>query len=206
MRWPALGALLLVACSGAPPDSGGADYELTSAPSPAPAATQDTESEKEPAPSKPPIVSQPVTSAPNEEPLVLAGTLAQSPKVAFGGKDYCKYEMILEDISVELSVLWSTDTVVAARVTNRTHESARDCTYAPMAPTLQGFALREAGRDKDNNILLSFDGAAENKPPTNLGGKLQRVGSGYELTLYWRRQAKAPLDWYVVAKVPIAQK
>lgn len=201
-----IGCVFLVACSGAPEEDG-ADYEIASGP---PAASPVTESSEEPATdsSEPPEATETqeqTTGNEIEKPKPYAGSLSAAPKAPFGGSPFCRYEMTIKDIAVEIGVLGSGD-VVSGSVTDTAVESTIQCPHQPMAPAAQVFAFKKATKTTDG-WRVEFAGDAKNRPKTSLVATLVSAGDGYDATFTWKRtDQKAPLLWTVKGKVPLKAK
>lgn len=151
-----------------------------------------------------------VNPSPNETPAVtstvIAGTLATTATVPFGGSGYCKYDLTLKDIAIEIE-LAPNGVVSRATVRDRAIERALDgCPYAPMDPSAQEFALKSQATTT-TGTRIEFVGAKTNRPETALVVDLAAQGGGYRAIAVWKRTDQtAPLAWSVTAKIDLAAK
>jgi hypothetical protein len=184
---------LSLACSGAPPEDEGPDYEV--APPKTPTEREGEETEPPPSPTE---------TLPPAGPKAYRGTLALTDKVPFGGEPYCTYEIALSDVSVEVTV-GDGGEATAATVGDVTNEATTgDCPHPPAPQTTQEFTLKTASTTA-SGTHLEFEGAEANSPKTTLVVDLTASASGaYDATLQWKRvDQPAPLDWTVTAVVPL---
>jgi hypothetical protein len=192
--------LLLIACSGAPKERDG-QFEVASE-HPKGSSPSDEASE--------PGAKEDQPEAPDrseEKPVTFTGVLQKTSVSSFGASDDCTYEMVLEDVAVEVTMLVSARAIVSATVKNRTHESTVQCQHGPMEPTNQSFTLREFEKDMNGRIPITFDGDPGNRPKTDLTAKLSPEADGLQMTLQWHRSDLGkPYDWSVAAKIPLASK
>lgn len=188
-------ASIALGCSGAP--SGDApDYEIDYT-AKRPAAPSDPESEPEGETKGP--------SDPAKPPSVFRASLAATTKVSFGGAPYCRYEVTLRSVSIEVSIAEG-GAVTAALVKDTVVEAAPGCATPPMKPAPQVFTLASSTATT-TGTHLEFTGAAENQPKTTLTLDLvSKIGGGYDATARWKRiDQKAPLDWLITSRMVLAK-
>ncbi len=186
--------MLLLACSGPPPEGG--DYGLgTELPVRAPVAADASDA---------PTVEK--DAAPEPRPLTtFAGTLAASTVVAFGGApESCSYDITLKNIVVTMTVS-SADEVVSMTVSDTATERALlQCPYAPAPPASQVFTLSNAVPIAMSGSRFQLAGAVTNQPTTTLFVELVAGGLGYDAALSWKRtDQSAKLNWAVAAKLSL---
>jgi hypothetical protein len=135
-----------------------------------------------------------------------SGELAATSTVPFGGSPFCKYDITLRDVAIEIEIAPSGD-VTRATVRNRGVEQALEsCPYAPMEPSAQEFTFASAVVTT-TGTRVQLTGATTNEPATALVLDLVQSGAGYEATATWKRtDIQAPLDWSVSATVSLARK
>lgn len=143
---------------------------------------------------------------PTETSTTFAGSLASTATVPFGGGGFCKYDITLRDIAIELD-LDSAGEVSRATVRDLAVERALDnCPHAPMAPSIQDFTLKSAAVTT-TGTRVELVGSKTNRPATSLVVDLVQSGAGYEATATWTRTDQtAPLVWTVTAKTSLAKK
>jgi hypothetical protein len=202
-------ATVATACSGAPPQDGAPDFEVDSHAQPAPTTSG---TEEQPAPPPPDTSGDDAGS--NEVPVkpttAYAGTLAATAPVSFGGGSYCKYEITMKNVAVDLALLDSGQ-VDSGTVKNTAVEKAIACPYQPAPPNNQSFTFKSQTTNADGSRHLVFAGAAGNGYGTVLTADLAAAADagadGYTATLTWKRtDQKAPLAWTVTAKIPLSRK
>lgn len=210
--------LLLAACSGAPQDNP-PDYEVSGGDTKTPAPVPTTNAaEDDGPPSEPPAAAEsteeadpqadPAPAPPSPPPPTkpYAGMTKAAPKASFGGSPFCRYEMTIKDIAMDVGFLESGD-LVAATVKDTAVEAAIQCPHAPMAPSNQLFTFKKATKTENNGWKIEFTGDAKNRPATALVAVLAPRLDGYETTLTWKRtDQEGPLAWTVRGKLPLAAK
>lgn len=147
-----------------------------------------------------------VPAEPTPGASTFAGALATSATVPFGGGGFCKYDITLRDIAIEIEVSPSAE-VARATVRDLAVEQALDgCPHAPMEPSIQDFTLKSAAVTT-TGTRIELVGAKTNRPATSLVIDLVETGTGFEATATWTRtDQKAPLAWSVTAKTNLAKK
>jgi hypothetical protein len=148
----------------------------------------------------------PVIVPPAETSTVFAGTLAATATVPFGGSGFCKYDVTLKDVAIEIEILPNGD-VGRATVRDLVVERALDgCPYGPMDPSVQDFTLKtHAVTTTGTRVELA--GSKTNRPETALVVDLVETAAGYDATATWKRtDQKAPLAWSVTARAKLAKK
>jgi len=198
-------ASLAAACSGAP-SSDGADYDITNAPprSPAPAPTTDDPGADVTPPADPPATTPPPPSA--KPAVAYEGKLAATAAVPFGGGTYCKYDVTLKSIIVDLSVSDAGDFESATMHDVMNEATVGTCPYAAMAPSNQTFTSTKATKTA-TGFHIEFAGGKDNRPVTSLVVDVVMNGASYDATATWKRtDIGAPLAWTVTAKVTLAKK
>lgn len=189
-------ASLGVGCSATPADA--PDYEMVDS---AARPTSDGGQVKDHA-----VADQAVgeDGKPVDQVKTYEGTLAITPKTAFGGGPYCKYEVTLHDVSVVVTAL--AGRLQTVKVHDTVVEDAIQCAYAPSPPSPQDFSLASPA----TSAAVVLTGAPTNSPKTSLNLSLTSVGdaaAGYETSMTWKRlDFGAPLDWEVTAKVILRPK
>jgi hypothetical protein len=183
----------LVACSGAPLGDA-PDFEL---------GQGDGEDDAS-APAPPP--SDAGTDTTGRRVTTFRGSLAATEKVAFGGSPYCVYEIVLEDITVDLRMLESGE-ITDVAVQNRVVEHAADgCPHEPMSPSAHEYRLAQATKTP-SGARITFTGAEANRPKTELVMELSPEGRRYRAAMQWKRvDFEAPLDWTVEAALPLSRE
>jgi hypothetical protein len=182
----------LVACSGAP--SGDApDFELGQGGGEGDAS----------APAPPPSDAGKEATGPGV--TTFRGSLATTGKVAFGGGRYCEYEIVLEDVDVDLRMLESGE-ITDVAVQNRAVEHAADgCPHEPMSPSQHEYRLAQVTKTP-SGARLTFTGAEANRPKTELVMELSPEGRRYRAAMQWKRvDFEAPLDWTVTASLLLSR-
>ncbi len=200
-----------VACSGAPKDGGGADYEIAKPATP-PAASATSSGDDG---SQPPV-QQDSTPPPAGDPdggtvsvgmdTLYEGTLATSSTVDFGGSPYCRYSVTLKTILVDVKfkVDGSFDSATAHDVMNEAVVGS--CPYPAQAASNQTFTSNGATLAA-GNYHITFDGSKDNRPATSLVVDLVKTASGFTANATWTRtDQKAPLAWTVKATTPMVMK
>ena len=142
-----------------------------------------------------------VNPSPSETPVatstVVAGALATTATVPFGGDGFCKYDMTLKDVAIEIELRPNGD-VARATVRDLAVEKALDgCPYAPMDPSIQDFTLKSHAVTT-TGTRVEFIGAKANRPETALVVDLVPSASGYLATATWK--------WSVTAKTSLTKK
>ena len=136
------------------------------------------------------------------------GTLDSTPAVKFGGKSgntvYCEYTLTLEDIEIEIAALESGDVIGATVKDLAVDAIVPPCPHAPMAPSMQRFALTTVTKTA-SGATLAFEGAASNQPKTSLVIDITRSGAvAFVAAARWKRiDLGPPFDWEVKAKVTL---
>jgi hypothetical protein len=190
--------------SAGPGDSNGgsgADDGTQGSPAPGDVVTDDAGT-SEAGPQKPP------------PPIAYAGALATTAKVPFGGPPYCKYNVTLKNVTVDVQLL-ATGEIADATVTDLMVEEAVSCPHPPANPNNQSFAFDSAQKTADG-VKVTFKGASTNSPKTSLvmtvttspaDGGVDGGSDGYPADLTWTRTDEpAPLAWKVNAKVSLYPK
>jgi hypothetical protein len=151
-----------------------------------------------------PVVVNPTESSPSSS--VFAGTLATTATVPFGGGGFCKYDVTLKDVAIEVELLANGD-VGRATMRDLAVEKALDgCPYAPMDPSIQDFTLKSQAVTT-TGTRIELVGAKTNRPETALVIDLVESGAGYEATGTWKRtDQQGALGWSVTAKISLAKK
>ena len=171
---------------------------------PAPPPPAQTESSNEAEESSEEELTGIVLPPPEE---TFAGTLGTTATVPFGGSGFCKYDITLRDVAIEVAFAANGE-VAGATVRDLAVEKALDgCPYGAMAPSIQDFTLKsQAVTTTGSRVELA--GAKTNRPETALVIDLVPSASGgYDATATWKRtDQKAPLAWSVTAKVKLAKK
>jgi hypothetical protein len=131
------------------------------------------------------------------------GTLDTTVPVKFGGKGYCEYTMTLKQVAIEVAALESGEIIGAAVKDLAIEGTVAPCTYNPMPPSDQTFALTTVTKTA-SGATLAFEGAKTNRPETALVIDLTRVGITYEASAGWKRSDQTPpLVWSVQAKLTL---
>lgn len=137
------------------------------------------------------------------------GSLATTKAVEFGGSPYCKYEITLKQIEVDVT-LTKTGEVVSAVVRNvATEASLPPCTYQPQAPSAHQYSFGSSKTSANKGLELTMTAASANKPKASLVvvGPLAGSSGVANVTLEWHRTDQpAPLDWRVTATVPVTRR
>jgi hypothetical protein len=140
-----------------------------------------------------------------DPPKRYGGALAATETFDFGGSGFCKYQMTLKDVLVDVRVL-PTGEVSAATVKDLAVEKAIDCPHAPMPESKQSFTLKSS-TIVPSGVRVELNGASTNRPKTALVVDLTAKAGGYEAALTWHRTDQAPpLDWTVTATIQLAPK
>jgi len=135
------------------------------------------------------------------------GMLDQTPAMTFGGAPYCSYTIALKQLDVELEILPS-EQVTAGKVQALNVEAVvpttPPCPYGPAGPTISNYTFASA-MSSTSGMTLTFQGAATNTPVASLEVELLSVGSVYQARLgFHRTDVSSPLDWSVLATVPLS--
>lgn len=141
-----------------------------------------------------------------EQRSTFAGTLATTATVPFGGGGFCKYDITLRDVAIEIE-LSEAGEVTRATVRDLAVERALDgCPHAPMDPSIQDFTLKSTAVTT-TGTRIELTGAKSNRPATSLVVDLAQAGAAYTATATWKRTDQtAPLAWSVTAKATLTTK
>jgi hypothetical protein len=78
------------------------------------------------------------------------------------------------------------------------------CPYGPAGPTISNYTFAPA-MSSMSGMMLTFQGAATNTPVASLEVELLSAGSVYQARLgFHRTDVPSPLDWSVLATVPLS--
>lgn len=155
------------------------------------------------------VAQEPIDAQATETPITYKGTLAQTPPKMFGGgTGICTYTITFKQLEVELGILPSSKQVTTGHVQDLNVEAVVPttpvCPYPPAGPTISSFTFASA-TPGSSGMTLMFQGATANTPVASLTVGLSSTSSGYTAALsFHRTDLGPPLDWQVVATVPLA--
>ena len=140
------------------------------------------------------------------EDTAYAGTLTTTATVPFGGDGFCKYDITLRDVAIEIAVSTKGE-ITRATMRDLAVEKALDgCPYSAMEPSIQDFTSKTMSVTT-TGTRVEFAGAKANRPQTALVVDLVPSANGYQATATWKRTDQtAPLAWSVTAKMALAKK
>lgn len=143
---------------------------------------------------------------PVETSSMFVGTLATTETVPFGGDGFCKYDITLRDVSMEIELLATGDVGQAAVRDLAVERALEGCPYAPAEPSIQEFTVKSAAVTT-TGTRVDFMGAKDNRPATSLVVDLVQTAGGYDATATWKRTDQGPpLAWSVTAKIALTKK
>lgn len=142
----------------------------------------------------------------NGTPLTYKGTLDQTPPVTFGGAPYCMYTITLKQLDVELAIVPPSQ-VITGRVQDLNVEAiVPPCPNGSIPPMIATYTLASA-MPSQSGTTLTFQGATSNVPAVSLVIELSSAGEAYQARLgFHRSDAVPPLDWSVVATIPLSAR
>jgi hypothetical protein len=149
----------------------------------------------------------PIVVTPAETSSVFAGTLATTATVPFGGGGFCKYDITLKDVAIEIEILPNGDVGRATVRDLAVERSLEGCPYGPMDPSIQDFTLKTHGVTT-TGTRIELEGSKTNRPATALVVDLvPTAAAGYAATATWKRtDQQGALAWSVTAKATLAKK
>ncbi|HEY8073163.1 MAG TPA: hypothetical protein VIF62_03620 [Labilithrix sp.] len=202
-------AAFAVACSGAPKDNGGADYEITNPTTPAASATSTGDDGSQPPVTQdatPPAADDDAGTASVGTESMYEGTLAATSAVPFGGSPYCKYSVTLKTVLIDAKFKddGSFESVTVHDVMNEAVVGS--CPYTAQPASNQTFTSSGATLAA-GNYTVAFTGGKDNRPATKLVVDLVKSDAGWTANATWTRTDQpAPLGWTVKASLPLGKK
>ena len=156
------------------------------------------------------VASHPIDAGPADAPNTVTyhGTLAATQPVNYGGKPYCNYSLVLQQVSLELVLIPSdTATMVVSGHAEALNVESKDaaCTLGVIPTNIARYNFAPAA-PVSGATALSFIGDAANQPPATLSVQLMQAGSVYQANLGFRRSdnVDASLVWSVLATVSLS--
>jgi hypothetical protein len=132
------------------------------------------------------------------------------PPVMFGGAPQCTYTITLKQLDVELAISASGD-VVSGQIQDLNVEDVLDvppCTpqTGHIDPNIVAYTFTSA-QPSATGTMLSFQGAAANKPNATLVAILSSTGSAYSAALMFHRIDGIPaVNWTVSTTVTLSAR